>query len=93
MNISRCRSAGNDYWDAQLILNAGLFFEADRLDAAACIIIANGFDDPGVWRRFTQLKRSAEAQREVACLDWLRIRHARALSAAHKKARHARRAF
>lgn len=76
MNTINYRFAGNEYWDAQIILNASLFFEADRLDAAAYAIIGNGFDDPDVWRRFTETKKAEEAQRKVACLDWLRIRHA-----------------
>ena len=70
------RFTGNEYWDAQITLNANLFFEADRLDAAAYLIINNGFDDPEVWRRFTEAKKAAEAQRKLACLDWMRIRQA-----------------
>lgn len=75
MNI-HIRYTGNAYWDAQITLNANLFFEADRLDAAAYLIIDNGFDDPEVWRRFREAKKAALAQLQIACLDWLRIRQA-----------------
>lgn len=70
------RFTGNEYWDAKIALNANLFFEADRLDAAAYAIISHGFDDPQAWRRFTEAKKAAQDQRQAAWLDWLRIQQA-----------------
>ena len=73
MNI-HIRYTGNAYLDTQITLNATLFFEADRLDADAYLIIDHGFDDLEVWKRFREAKKVAQAQRQIACLDWLRIR-------------------
>ena len=76
MNTVRFRFAKNEYWEAQITLNASLFFEADRLEAAAYVIIADGFDSPEVWKRFTEAKKAAEEKRQVAWLDWMRIQQA-----------------
>ena len=76
LNTVRFRFTDNEYWDAQITVNASLFFEADRLEAAAYAIIADGFDSPEVWKRFTEAKKAAEEKRQLAWLDWMRIKQA-----------------
>ena len=76
MKTINFRFADNEYWSAQITINSNLFFEADRLDAAAYALISHGFNSPDVWRRFAEAKTVERAQRKVAYQDWIRIRRA-----------------
>ncbi|MBD8099558.1 hypothetical protein IFR08_22055 [Pseudomonas fluorescens] len=62
--------------DAEVAHYSQMFFEADRLDALAYEIIESYSGDAAIWARFTETKKSADAQRTAAYREWMRIHRA-----------------
>ncbi|CRM83129.1 hypothetical protein [Pseudomonas sp. 31 R 17] len=63
--------------DDEVVQNTQMFFEADRLDALAYNIIESYSGDAATWARFTEAKKSADAQRTTAYREWMRIHRTR----------------
>lgn len=63
--------------DDEVAQNSQMFFEADRLDALAYKIIESYSGDAATWARFTEAKKSADAQRTTAYREWMRIHRTR----------------
>ena len=63
-------------WDDQIAHTTEMFFEADRLEAAAYNIIESYSDDTATWARFSQAKQIADRQRAAAHQEWMRIQQA-----------------
>lgn len=74
MNEHIFRYPGKLTWDDEIAENTEMFFEADRLDAAAYDILNKSDHGNEDWERFTDAKSIADAKRTAAYQDWMRIK-------------------
>lgn len=60
-------------WEEAATLSNRLFFEADKLDEKAFLLLKQESAGPEVWAKFAALKRAAKYKRAEARREWLRI--------------------
>ena len=73
MTNDKFRSLTGMTWEEAATLSNRLFFEADKLDEKALLLIRNLSDEPAVWTEYAATRRAAKIKRAEARREWLRI--------------------
>jgi hypothetical protein len=66
------RSLTGMSWEEAATRSNQLFFEADKLDERAYLLLKKDHAGPAIWAEFSSAKRAAESKRADARREWLR---------------------